>query len=220
VTDPFPPWGTGPVRRAAATLLCALLVATASACTGDGDAPSTHVEESVSAGPTEESTATLEAKPAPLKVRVTRVAGRLKPKDQEVLAHKVGEVVSAYFDDAFLGGDYPRSDFDHAFATFSSGAAEQARHDGDLLTNSELGPTTESVVARRRTAYLSVLAPYKVAAGVTARVDLRFVADRGDEPAQEVTVKGRLMLTRKQDGGWKIFGYDLSQSATTVEEGS
>jgi hypothetical protein len=219
VTDPFPPRGTGRARRAAASLLCALLVTSASACTSDDAAPAPDVEESVSASPTA-STATVEAKPAPVKVRVTRVAGHLRPKGPDVLADKVGSVVSAYFAEAFLGGDYPRSDFDDAFATFSSGAAAQARRDRDLLTNRELGPTTESVVARRQTAYLSVLAPYKVAAGVTARVNLRFVADRGDEPAKEVTVKGRLMLTRKQDGGWKIFGYDLSQSATTVEEGS
>lgn len=218
MTDPFPPRVTGPVRRAAASLLCGLLVATTSACTGDKEAATPSVEQSAS--PTEESTATLEARPVAAKVRVTRVAGRLKPKDQEVLADKVGAVVTAYFDDAFLGGDYPRSDFDDAFATFSAGAAQQARHERDLLTNRELGPTTESVVARRQTAYLSVLAPYKVAAGVTALVDLRFVAERGDAPDKEVTVKGRLMLTRKQDGGWKIFGYDLTQSASTVGEGS
>jgi hypothetical protein len=170
--------------------------------------------------PTEQPTATPEPKPAAAKVRVTRVAGRLKPKDQEVLATKVGAVVTAYFEDAFLGGDYPRSDFDDAFATFTPGAAEQAKHDRDLLTNIDLGPTTDSVVASRQTAYLSVLAPHKVAAGVTALVDLRFVADRGDEPDKEVTVKGRLMLTRKNDGGWTIFGYDLTQSASTVGEGS
>lgn len=220
MTDPYPPRVTGPVRRAAATVLCGLLVATVGACTSDEEAPEAAGEAPSSAGPTEEPTPTPTVEQAPLKVRVTRVAGRMKPRDQEVLADKVGSVVSAYFDDAFLGGDYPREDFDDAFATFSEGAAAQARGDRDLLTNQDLGPSTESVVARRRTAYLSVLAPHKVAAGVTARVDLRFVADRGDEPAKEVTVKGRLMLTRKDDGGWKIFGYDLSQSATTVEEGS
>jgi hypothetical protein len=46
------------------------------------------------------------------------------------------------------------------------------------------------------------------------------VADRGDAPDKEVTVKGRLMLTRTKDGGWEIFGYDLTQSATTAGEGS
>ena len=218
VTDPFPLRGNGPVRRLAATLLCTLLAATTAACTGDEPAPSPAVEES--ATPTEESTSTMEAKPAPAKVRVTRVAGRMKPKDQDVLADKVGAVVTAYFDDAFLGGEYPRSDFGDAFGTFTAGAAEQARGDQDLLTNVDLGPTTESVVARRQTAYLSVLAPHRVAAGVTALVHLRFVAERGDEPDKEVTVKGRLMLTRKNDGGWTIFGYDLTQSASTVGEGS
>ena len=73
---------------------------------------------------------------------------------------------------------------------------------------------------RRRTAYLSVLAPYKVAAGVTARVHLRFLADRGDKPAKRVDVRGRLMLTRKSSGGWQIFGYDLSKNARTVGEES
>lgn len=220
MTDPFPPRGTGPARRATAALLCGLLAATASACTGDQDAPAPAVEETASPSATAEPSATVAAEPAPVKVRVTRVAGRMAPQDQEVLADKVGSVVAAYFDDAFLGGDYPRSDFDGAFSTFSAGAAKQAQRDRDLLSNSELGPSTVSVVARRQTAYLSVLAPHKVAAGVTARINLRFVADRGDEPDKEVTVKGRLMLTRKDDGGWKIFGYDLTQSASTVEGAS
>jgi hypothetical protein len=210
---------TTPVRRAAAALLCGLLAVTAGACTSDENA-SPRPEPSVSPSPSEGSDVTLDAKPAPFKVRVTRVAGRMKPQDRDVLADNVGKVVSAYFDDAFLDGDYPRDDFHDAFTTFSAEAAKQAWHDRDLLSNSDLGPSTESVLARRRTAYLSVLAPHKVAAGVTARVDLRFLADRGDAPDKEVTVKGRLMLTRKQDGGWKIFGYDLSQSATTVGEGS
>lgn len=219
VKDPFPPPGNGPVRRLAATLLCGLLVATTAACSGDDDpAPAPAVQDTPT--PSEGSTSTLEAKPVPAEVRVTRVAGRMRPKDQDVLAARIGAVVSSYFEDAFLGGEYPRTDFDGAFATFTGGAADQAQRDRDLLTNAALGPTTESVVARRQTAYLSVLAPHRVAAGVTARVHLRFVADRGDEPDQEVTVKGRLMLTRTNDGDWTIFGYDLTQSASTVEEGS
>jgi hypothetical protein len=162
----------------------------------------------------------LEPKPAPARIRVTRVAGHLAPKDRAVLERKVGKVVSAYFDDAFLGGSYPRSGFGDAFDTFSSGAARLARHDKALLTNTTLGPTTERVVARRQTAYLSVLAPHKIAAGVTALVNLRYLAERGDRPDKEVTVKGRLILTRTKSGGWQIFGYDLSRSASTVEEAS
>lgn len=216
MTDPFAPRVTGPVRRAAASLLCGLLVATTSACT-DEPASAPSAAEST---PTEGSTSTLEPKPSPAKVRVTRVAGRLKQKDQDVLARKVGAVVTAYFDDAFLGGDYPRSDFGDAFTTFSDGAERQARRDRDLLTNVRLGSTTDSVVPERQTAYLSVLAPNRVAAGVTALVHLRYLAERGDRSDRLVTLKGRLMLTRKDDGGWKIFGYDLTQSTTTAAEGS
>jgi hypothetical protein len=211
---------TGPVRRAAAAWLCGLLAVTTSACSGAEDASAPTVRESASPSPTVVPSATPTARPAPVRVRVTRVAGRMRPQDREVLAKNVGSVVAAYFDDAFLGGDYPRSDFDGAFSTFSAGAAARAEKDRDLLTNRELGPTTESVLARRQTAYLSVLAPHKVAAGVTARVDLRFVAERGEEADQEVVVKGRLMLTRKEGGGWTIFGYDLTRSTSPAEAGS
>jgi hypothetical protein len=208
-------------RPYAAALVALTLAATTASCTGS-DEPESAPSPAPSSAPAE-SPATSDA-PAPEsvrpRVRVTRVSGTLEPKDQEVLADNVGKVVNAYFEDAFTGGEYPRSSFGDAFATFSDGAARQADGDRDLLTNRVLGPQTESVVVRRQTAYLSVLAPYKVAAGVTAKVHLRFVAERGDKPAQRVDVKGRLMLTRKEkSGGWKIFGYDLTQDATTAGEG-
>jgi hypothetical protein len=81
-----------------------------------------------------------------------------------------------------------------------------------MLTNLPLGPTTQSVRATRRTAYLSVLAPYKVAAGVTAKVDLVFRVERTDQPPQRVRLSGRLLLTRNQQAGWSIFGYDVHRS--------
>jgi hypothetical protein len=200
--------------------LCGLLVIATAACTpseDEGSEPATPTPSSRPSGPS----TTPEPDPAPpARVRVTRVSGKLKVKDREVLADNVQKVVTAYFDDAFLGGDYPRESFGDAFATFSAGAARQADGDRDLLTNRVLGATTEAVQVRRRTAYLSVLAPYKVAAGVTARVHLRFLADRGDRPTKRVDVTGRLMLTRKKSGGWQIFGYDLSKNARTVGEES
>lgn len=204
------------LRRFLAVLLCGALVATTAACTSSDDESSAPPGDAPSSGVSEPST-TPEPVPAPpARVRVTRVSGTLKEKDRVVLADNVRKVVTAYFDDAFVGGDYPRESFGDAFATFSVGAARQADGDRDLLTNRVLGATTEAVRVRRRTAYLSVLAPYKVAAGVTARVHLRFLADRGDKPAKRVDVTGRLMLTRKRSGGWQIFGYDLSQNARTV----
>lgn len=205
------------VRRAAAGLACAVLLAPLASCTGGADEPS------AARGPGGQSTGasrTLEAKPVPLNVRVTRVAGTLKPADRTSLEHNVGLVVQRYFDGAFLGGSYPRSSFDAAFAGFTPGAAQRARGDRDLLTNADLGPTTESVTAKEQDAYLSVLAPNKVAAGVTARVRLVLVADRGDKPDQRVTLTGRLLLTRKKSGGWQIFGYDVARSAVATGKGA
>jgi hypothetical protein len=193
-----------------------VLVLAAAGCSG-ADEPS--AEESPT--PSAESTATLEPAPVPARVRVTRVSGRMKQRDQEVLADNVGKVVTRYFDDAFLGGDHPRDSFEDAFATFTRGAAGRASRQQGLLTNRRLAPTTEAVVPRRQTAYLSVLAPHRIAAGVTAKVHLRYLAQRAeDRPDVAVTVKGRLVLTRKGSGGWVIFGYDLTRSTEILGEGS
>jgi hypothetical protein len=147
---------------------------------------------------------------------VTHVAGRLPPKDRRRLCARVGRTISAYVDAAFLGGDYPRSRFGASFGAFTSGAARQARDDLTLLTNLPWGPTTRSVRATRRTAYLSVLAPKGRVAGVTAAVDLRFRVDRGTRPARRVRLKGRLLLTRDHRGRWAIFGYDLARTGRRV----
>lgn len=192
-----------------------LVLASAAACTSSEDTPAAAPTPTPSTG----ASATMEAKPVPMVVRVTRVHGRLPHKAAEALEHNVGKVVGAFVDDAYLSGDYPRSDFGSSFGSFSHGVRGQARADADLLTNRVLGPTTESVTAKETSAYLSVLAPHKVAAGVSARVTVRYVADRGDKAAKQVTVTGRLSLTRTA-GGWKIFGYDLARSVTSVGKGS
>ena len=38
--------------------------------------------------------------------------------------------------------------------------------------------------------------------------------------ARAEPIARQLILTRKQSGGWKIFGYDLTRSAHTVGESS
>lgn len=196
----------GPRRgRVAAWVLVPVLLA--SGCTGSADRPG------AGSSVPPEPTVTLEPRPRPALVRVTRVAGRLADRDRETLARNVGRVLTGFFDDAYLGGEHPRTDFSDAFATFTPGARRRARADRDLLTNAVLGPTTTAVVPRRRTGYLSVLAPYRVAAGVTARVELTYLAEQSEGPDRLVSVRGRLMLTRTRDGGWAIFGYDLTRSA-------
>jgi hypothetical protein len=198
-----------------AVLLGALLLAATAGCTG---------EKKPEAKPSSSASATASATPAPKsvpqKVVVTRVSGRLPVAARKSLEANVAKTLKAYVDAAFLAGEYPRSDFAGSFGTFTSGARADARRDQGLLTNQPLGPTTESVHATRRTAYLSVLAPYKVAAGVTAKVDLVFVVDRGDQPSQRVRVAGRLLLTRTPSapGGWAVFGYDLHRSSAPRSE--
>jgi tryptophan synthase beta subunit len=196
-------------------VLCVLLTSTAAACTITHNTPSAKPSRSDSTGPA----ATMNAKPVHLRIRVTRVSGKLKGSQRKALEHNVGRAISGYFESAYLGGDYPRSDFGNAFRTFSKGAAHRARHDKDLLTNASLGQSTESVTPKTAAAYLSVLAPNKVAAGVDARIILVYVADRGDKPAQQVQVTGRLMLTRKKSGGWQIFGYHVARSAGAATDG-
>jgi hypothetical protein len=203
-------------RVGTAAVLAGVLLAGGTACTGGSGSPA--AAPSAAASASTGTPATLTPRPAPMVVRVTRVHGRLSKKDARALEHNVGAVVSSYLDDAYLGGSYPRSDFGNAFGTFTRGVQGQARQDRDLLTNHALGASTRSVTAKERTAYLSVLAPHKVAAGVSARVTLRYVADRGGAAAKQVTVTGRLSLTRTSHG-WKIFGYDLARSVRTAGEG-
>ena len=60
-----------------------------------------------------------------------------------------------------------------------------------------------------------------MAAGVTANVDLDLVVERSAGPPGRVRMKGRLLLTRNtKDGGWSIFGYDVSRSDTAVRSAS
>ncbi len=205
-------------RRLLAALLGAALLAGASACTGGHQASPAPSPSRLPSQPTG-TAATLRPRPVALHVRVTRVHGTMSQHARTALAHVAGRAISTYFHNAFLG-HYPRSDFSDAFASFSTGAAQKARHDRDLLTNAGLGHDTVAVVPKRQSAYLSVLAPGRVPAGITADIDLVLLVDHAHTPDQAVTVKGRLLLTRRSSGGWQIFGYDLSRSAVAAKGAS
>ncbi len=199
----------GPLTRLLAALSVGLLLASAAACTG-GDGPKPPADAAASTPPPSEAPAGPPS--VPMRVQVTHVAGRLSPARRTALATAVRRTLTAYVDAAFLAGDYPRSRFAGSFASFTPGAARQARGDLGLLTNQPLGATTRSVRATRRTAYLSVLAPRQHVAGVTAAVDLVFLVDRDRAPDERVAVRGRLLLTRGASGPWRIFGYDVTRS--------
>ena len=203
-----------PTRIAVAVL--ALLVA-AAGCTHDAK-PAAHGSPSPNPSPSASSA----PPPAsvPLTVQVTRVHGQLSKQAASSLEGNVHKTIAAYLAGAFLGGSYPRSGFKAAFASFTPGVRARAARDTTLLTNATYGASTESVRATRGTAYLSVLSPYKVAAGITANVDLVFRVERKDQPAQQVRLRGRLLLTRNRANGWSIFGYDLARSDTPVGSAS
>lgn len=166
---------------------------------------------------------TLHAKPVATEVTVAKVVGgRLNREQRNRLQTQVRGLVSRYFDDAFLGGDYPRKDFADALATFSPGAALRARGDRALLTNADIGTTTQAVVARKKQVRLDVLVPGRRVAGLTARIRLVFLRQPTDgaNPDQLVTVSGRLLVNRKKSGQWQIFGYDVSRSSAPAGKGA
>lgn len=181
-------------------------------CTGGGTEPAPPPDSSVEAGQT------LAARPVPLDVAVGRVRdGRLRPEQRRRLEDRVGAVVEGYFDDAFLGREYPREDaaeaFKGAFATFTGAARTVAQKDADLLTNVRSAPLTEAVAARTKRARLDVLLHRRKVRGVTARVRLAFREERRSGKDVLVSVTGRLLLT-STPSGWRIFGYDIRRSAS------
>ncbi len=183
---------------AAALLACVLPLA---ACTDD-DEPSTPPD---GAPPS----ATLELSLGP-------GAEDLAPEARDRLQNDVGDVLSTYVVDAYLG-EYPRDDFVAALSSFTSGVADRAAQDLDLLTGSGFEGEPDEVVATELSASISTFAPGGNVLGVTARVDFAFDVTEGGETHEEA-VHGRLML-EPVDGDWKIFGYAMTPGQR-AEDGS
>ena len=137
-----------------------------------------------------------------------RVVGRLPRSDQRRLRESVGAVVQRWFNAAYVGGDYPRSDFHDAFPGFTPGARDEAKRDKALMTNITHGSRIDDVTPTRSQIRLDVLSVRKRPVGVTARFLLGFRTEGKYE--RRVAVRGRLMLTR-QESGWKIFAYDVAK---------
>jgi hypothetical protein len=195
--------GSGRTGTAAA-LVAALLAS--GACTGDkpaDDKPDEPADEVV--------------QEVPLTTQVGVVTGKLKPARRTAVADRVGELVDAWFEAAYLSGDYPRTSFRDAFPGFTTDAAALARRDRDLLSNAALGSRIDGVVALRKTVRVDLLSPKQRPAGATARFRLEFETTGGLE--RRVVVNGRLMLAPVR-GAWKVFAYDVSRSVTATEGGA
>jgi hypothetical protein len=188
-------------RASAAVLL--LLALAATSCSGDdSDSDEPPAAQSTADGSSFEIETVAE---------VGNVTGKLPKADRQRLVNGVTAVVQRWFNAAYVGGDYPRSDFKDAFPGFTPGAKTRAHGDQDLLTNKSIGAKVEDVTPTKSRVWVDVLAPNKHAAGVTTRFQLEFKTE-GDY-ARKVSVHGRLLMTRQPGKGWRIFAYDVSKSS-------
>ena len=193
-----------PARRAVGAAVTAVCLAVSlSACTGDGGDSSGSSGDGPGGGEATDA-------PAPLETTagLGKVSGQL-PKDKRSRVRKqVAQAVDAWFDAAYVGGDYPRTDFANAWPGFTTGAQADAQDDKALMSNQDIGTEISSVAATARKVTVDVLAVKGHPQGATARFVLRFRTD-GDV-RRKIEVRGRLFLTPGPDG-WRIFGYDVTK---------
>jgi hypothetical protein len=186
------------VRATLATLVSLVLVAALGACSDDGPDPdeSEAPEATGEVAPGITTTAT-----------IGKVSGRLPRADRAPLRQRVTEVVDAWIDAAYVGGDYPRSDFGDAFRVFTQDARRLAEGDRRLMSNAGLGDRVDSVTATARKLQIDVLAAKGRAVGVTGRFVL--VLDLDGEVRRTDRIAGRLFLSYHR--GWRVFGYDVKR---------
>lgn len=185
-------------RVAIATLVTTLLLAGAG-CSGDDTDPDS--ESASSATP---------SGPPPLQTtsKVGVVSGKLSKERQARVKQRVAEVVDDWIDAAYVGGDWPRTEFGDAYPHFTPGAAKDAARDAGLMSNQRIAARLDGVRATQRRLLVDLLAVNRRPAGVTARF---VVAMRlSGEVERTERVAGSLFLTWRE-GGWKVFGYDVQR---------
>lgn len=189
-----------PAPRRGAVAVAATVILALTGCSGEPDEPDAQT-------PSSEPTAS--GPPAlPTHTTVGVVSGKLAKADQRRVKTKVAAVVDDWFDAAYVGGDWPRTDFGDAFPHFSKGAAKEAKRDAQLMSNQRLGERLESVEATKRRLRVDVLAVKRRPVGVTARFVLGM--DLAGEVNRSERVSGSLFLTYR-DGAWQVFGYDVKR---------
>lgn len=144
---------------------------------------------------------------AALRVRTVSGAERIDEETRTEMERAVGDVLSGYVVEAFLG-DFPREEFVRSFESFTSGAARAAARDIEQLTAARVQSAT-AVRATRLDARLSVLAQDRTIHGATATVRFAFEATMEDGSKRPVTLEGRFML-EGDAGKWSVFGYDVA----------
>jgi len=147
------------------------------------------------------------AESAALRVETVAGADRLDETTRAELEGAVGDVLSTYVVEAFLG-DFPRQEFVRSFESFTSGAARSAAHDIDRLTAARVRDATD-VRATDLEARLSFLTQGGTVHGGTATVHFAFEATMEDGTTRPLVLDGRILLDA-EEGTWSIFGYDVA----------
>jgi hypothetical protein len=185
-------------------LVLVLAVVLAACSGGDSSEPA--------ADPGDGATGATEAPDAPPPLETTaslgKVTGKLPKDKRSRVRQQVAHAVDAWIDAAYVGGDYPRTDFATSWPGFTTGAKARAKSAKALMSNQDIGAQVDAVEATTRKVTVDVLAVKGHPAGATARVTLRFRTD--GEVTRKVEVRGRLFLTPTADG-WRIFGYDVTK---------
>lgn len=189
-----------PALAAASMLLCLSLGV--SACNDDAEGGDAGSQPPLPSG--DPSTFQIETT-----TTMGQVVGRLSKPDRKRLSESITPVVQRWFNAAYVGGDYPRSDFRDAFPGFTSGARTEARHDLALMSNDSIGGRISGVTPKTSEIALDVLAVHRKAVAVTARFRLAFKT-KGDLE-RRVGIRGRLLLTRAKPG-WRIFAYHVAKT--------
>ncbi|WP_310530249.1 hypothetical protein, partial [Nocardioides sp.] len=174
----------------AVMVLVLAALAVVAACTGGGSQPEPPPSQ-----------------PVALSVETVSGAEGIDEPTRTAMETAIGDVLSTYVAEAFLG-DFPRREFVPAFEAFTSGAARHAAQDIDRLTASRVQEAT-AMRATRLDARLSFLVNDRRALGATAVVHFAFEATMEDGATQPVTLQGRFML-EGDAGEWLVFGYDVA----------
>ena len=166
---------------------------------------------------------TQEAQSAALRVRTVSGAERLDEQTRSQIERAVGDALSDYVVEAFLG-TFPRQQFVQSFESFTSGVAPEAAQDIEVLTAASAGDAT-GVRATRLDARLSFLSRAGTVYSGSAKVDFSFEATMEDGTTRPLVLAGRIMLDAGAEGAaddiWSIFGYDVTLEdglTTEVEE--
>lgn len=191
------------MRRGTASALAAVLACgiALTGCSGKSE------EKPAAAGTTSPASPATGPAKVTTQAAVTTVTGNLGATGRDALAAAVAKVVDGWLDGAYLG-DFPRADYQAAFAGFTPGAASKAQRDLKLMTNAGISDRIATAEATKRSISLDVLSIKQRPVGVTATVDLTFNTTGALAGAQQIT--GTLDLT-PAGSGWRIFGFDISR---------